>query len=122
MSRIHGLYYDFHTFNKLLLGGRPFFETTLIQQPSVTTIRHACFFIATRLFSEIIIIQFKIKSWIRNETENRNQERRRPGRKNDEELMKDVMRRSRNNYASDLSHVETRVPYATLTSRVKRMN
>ena len=32
------------------------------------------------------------------------------------------MRRSRNKNASDLSHVETRVPHGTLTDRVKRMN
>jgi hypothetical protein len=32
------------------------------------------------------------------------------------------MRRSRNNNASDLSHVETRVTHVTLTGRVKRMN
>ena len=64
----------------------------------------------------------KLKSWIRNETENRNQERRRQRRKNDEELMKDVMRRSRNNYAYDLSQVETSVPYVSLTGRVKLMN
>lgn len=54
----------------------------------------------------------------------RNQERRRPGRKSDEELRKDVMQRLRNNNASDLSHVEIRVidSYVTLTGRVKRMN
>jgi hypothetical protein len=32
------------------------------------------------------------------------------------------MRRSRNNNASDLSHVGTRVPHGTLTGPVKRMN
>jgi hypothetical protein len=69
-----------------------------------------------------LLFNSKLKSWIRNETENRNQERWRQRRKNDEELMKDVMRRSRNNNASDLSHVETRVPHFTLIGRVKRMN